>query len=87
MASSLGHTNLLVLKLILSISKGLKQSTLEHQLHVLDLGIEWSQYPSFMCEYNLQARLGTWIFILHAFYSWSFAPRQLEVALSYHFVW
>jgi hypothetical protein len=78
---SLGHTNLLVLKLILSISKGLKHSTLKHQLQVLDLEIEWSQDPSFVCEYHLQAHLGTWIFILHAFYSWSFAHKWLEVAL------
>jgi hypothetical protein len=39
MALSLGHTNLLVLNLILSISKGLKHSTLEHPLQVLDLGL------------------------------------------------
>jgi hypothetical protein len=80
-ALSLGHMRFLVLKLILSISKGLKHSTLEHTLHVLDLGIEWSQDLSFMCESHLQAYLDTWIFILHAFYSWSFAPRQLEIAL------
>jgi hypothetical protein len=78
---SLGHSNLLVLKLISFISKGQKHSTLELPQQVLDLGIEWSQDPSFVCESHLHACLGTWIFICYACYYWSFAPRRLEVAL------
>jgi hypothetical protein len=81
MALYLGHSIILVLKLIFFISKGPKHSILELSLQVLDLGIEWSQDPSFMCESHIQACLGYWIFILHACYSWSFAPRWLEVAL------
>jgi hypothetical protein len=78
---SLGHYILLVLKFISFISKGLKHSPLEILLQVLDLGIEWSQDLSFVCESHLQACLGYWIFILHGFYSWSVAPRWLKVAL------
>jgi hypothetical protein len=81
MALSLGHYILLVLKFISFILKGLKHSPPEISLQVLDIGIEWSQDPSFVCESHPQACLGYWIFILHTFYSWSFAPRRLEVSL------
>jgi hypothetical protein len=78
---SLDHLNLLVLKLIFSISKGQKHSTLKLPLQVLDLGMEWSQDPNFVCECHLQAHIDTWILILYACYYWSFAPRRLEIAL------
>jgi hypothetical protein len=78
---SLGHLILLVFKLISFSSKGPTHLTLELSLHVLDLGIEWSKDSSFVRESHLQACLVTWIFILHAYYSWSFTPRRLEVAL------
>jgi hypothetical protein len=45
------------------------------------LGIEWSKDLSSLSDSPLQAHLGCWIFILHAYYFWSHAPRQLEVAL------
>jgi hypothetical protein len=45
------------------------------------LGIEWSKDLSSLCDSPPQAHLGCWIFILHAYYSWSFAPRRLEVTL------
>jgi hypothetical protein len=45
------------------------------------LGIEWSNNSSSLCDSPPQARLVCWIFILHAFYSWSFAPRWLEISL------
>jgi hypothetical protein len=38
------------------------------------LGIEWSKDSFFLCDSPPQAHLGCWIFILHAYYSWSFAP-------------
>jgi hypothetical protein len=68
-------------------SKGLKHSTLEHPLQVLDLGFEWSKDSSFLCDSPPQAHLGSWIFIIHFFYSWSCAPRWLEGALEHHFLW
>jgi hypothetical protein len=34
-----------------------------------------------VCKTHFQACLDCRIFILHAFYSWNFAPRRLEVAL------
>jgi hypothetical protein len=43
--------------------------------------VEWSKDSSSLCDSPLQARLDCWIFILCAYYSWSFAPRWLEVAL------
>jgi hypothetical protein len=36
---------------------------------------------SSLCDSPPQARLGCWIFILHAYYSWNLAPKRLEVAL------
>jgi hypothetical protein len=45
------------------------------------LGIEWSNDSSSLCDSLPQAHLGCWIFILHAYYSWSLPPRWLEVAL------
>jgi hypothetical protein len=45
------------------------------------LGIEWSKGLSSLCGSPPQAHLGCWILILHAYYSWSFAPRWLAVAL------
>jgi hypothetical protein len=45
------------------------------------LGIEWSKDSSSLCDSPPEAHLGCWIFILHAYYSWSLAPRRLEVAL------
>jgi hypothetical protein len=45
------------------------------------LWIEWSKNLSFLCDSLPQAHLGCWIFILHAYYSWSLPPRLLEVAL------
>jgi hypothetical protein len=39
------------------------------------LGIEWSKDSSSLCDSPPQARLSCWIFILHAYYSWSIAPR------------
>jgi hypothetical protein len=45
------------------------------------LGIEWSKDLSSLCDSPPQARLDCWIFILHACYSWSIAPRWSEVAL------
>jgi hypothetical protein len=45
------------------------------------LGIEWSKDSSSLCDSPPQACLGCWIFILHTCYSWSVAPRWLEVPL------
>jgi hypothetical protein len=45
------------------------------------LGIEWSKDLSSLCDSPHQAHLGYWIFILHAYYSWSIGPKWLEVAL------
>jgi hypothetical protein len=45
------------------------------------LGLEWSKDSRSLFDSPPQACLGCWIFILHTFYSWSFAPRWLEVAL------
>jgi hypothetical protein len=81
MARIFWHVNFTVLQAHFLQSKGLKCSILEHPLHVLDLGFEWRKDSSFLCDSPPQARLGSWIFILHAFYSWSYAPRWLEVAL------
>jgi hypothetical protein len=58
-----------------------KTPPLEISLQVLDLGIEWSKDSSFVCDSPPQACLDSWIFILHTYYSWSCAPRWLEVAL------
>jgi hypothetical protein len=78
---SLGHCVLLLFKLISFISKGPNHSPLELLFQVLHLGIGWRKDSSSLCNSPSQAHLGCWIFILHAYYSWSFAPRQLEVAL------
>jgi hypothetical protein len=43
--------------------------------------IEWSKDLSSLCDSPPQTRLGCWIFILRAYYSWRFAPRRLEVSL------
>jgi hypothetical protein len=45
------------------------------------LWIEWSKDLSSLCDSPPQVRLACWIFILQACYSWSVAPRRLEVAL------
>jgi hypothetical protein len=45
------------------------------------LEIEWSKNLSSLCDSPPQAHLDWWIFILHAYYSLSIAPRRLEVAL------
>jgi hypothetical protein len=45
------------------------------------LGIEWSKDSRSLCDSRPQACLGYWIFILHAYYSWSVTPRWLEVVL------
>jgi hypothetical protein len=45
------------------------------------LGIEWSKDSRSLCDSPPQACLGCWIFFLRAYYSWSFAPRWLDVAL------
>jgi hypothetical protein len=54
---------------------------IEHSLQVLDLEFEWRKDSSFLCDSPPQAHLGSWTFILHDYYSWSFSPRWLEVAL------
>jgi hypothetical protein len=45
------------------------------------LGIEWSKDSRSLHDSPPQAYVGCWIFILHAYYFWSFAPRRLEVVL------
>jgi hypothetical protein len=72
---------ILVLKAHSLHSKGLSHSILEHSLQVLDLGFEWSKDSTSVCDSPPQACHGCWIFILHTYYSWSYAPRRLEVAL------
>jgi hypothetical protein len=64
-----------------SSPKAKNHTPLELSFQVLDLGIEWSKGSSSLCDSPSQARFGCWIFILHAYYSWSFAPRWLEVSL------
>jgi hypothetical protein len=51
------------------------------------LGIAWSKGSSSLCDSPLQACLGYWIFVIHTYYSWSVAPRWLEVALEPPLVW
>jgi hypothetical protein len=45
------------------------------------LGNDWSKDSSSLCDSPRQGHLGYWIFILRAYYSWSLAPRWLEIAL------
>jgi hypothetical protein len=45
------------------------------------LGIEWSKDSRSLCDSPPQTCLSCWIFIFHASYFWSFAPKWLEVVL------
>jgi hypothetical protein len=45
------------------------------------LGIEWSKDSRSLRDSPPHACLGYWIFIIHTYYSWSFTPRWLEVAI------